>query len=418
MVRAAPTAENHLKSIDNGRNGTFTYNAYGWRVYNSVGSVSYLLDPSGQFLGGRWNGGGNSAIPLGSRLLAEYMSNGADFDHVNVLGSDTHMTDWAGSDAQAILYYPWGQVWSNPGGNSLLQVYASLTLYDTVNNGYVPPFRYYVSNQGRWLTPDPLVGDVTNPQSLNRYAYVLNRPTTLTDPTGRCVPGRPGCKQPPTCYGMVCADQYYGGSNYIGFTSTDQLTCYQDGVAGNCGFILMSLQSGAVEQCPNNTCSYTNGLGQTMQFWAFAGAAGASSGYFADYGPGGLYRSQDEAGIASSEWGSWWSQNNQREVGGSLYYDPAGFYSSTIQEAGTAESFMMTTNFTDIPTGASGQGWWRSFVMGENSPQRDLNLPAGTLYTGTPTGRVLMFGATTGGQECILVGPQLSWLPVSQVPCH
>jgi uncharacterized protein RhaS with RHS repeats len=37
---------------------------------------------------------------------------------------------------------------------------------------------------GRWLTPDPLGGDVTNPQSLNRYAYALNNPTTFVDPLG------------------------------------------------------------------------------------------------------------------------------------------------------------------------------------------------------------------------------------------
>jgi len=34
------------------------------------------------------------------------------------------------------------------------------------------------------MTPDPLGGDITNPQSLNRYAYALNNPTTLTDPLG------------------------------------------------------------------------------------------------------------------------------------------------------------------------------------------------------------------------------------------
>jgi len=34
------------------------------------------------------------------------------------------------------------------------------------------------------MSPDPLGGDITNPQSLNRYAYALNNPTTLTDPLG------------------------------------------------------------------------------------------------------------------------------------------------------------------------------------------------------------------------------------------
>lgn len=42
---------------------------------------------------------------------------------------------------------------------------------------------------GRWMTPDQLGGDITNPQSLNRYAYVENNPTTYVDPLGlnRCL---------------------------------------------------------------------------------------------------------------------------------------------------------------------------------------------------------------------------------------
>jgi len=40
------------------------------------------------------------------------------------------------------------------------------------------------SGQGRWMTPDPLGGEISNPQSLNRYSYALDNPTTLTDPLG------------------------------------------------------------------------------------------------------------------------------------------------------------------------------------------------------------------------------------------
>jgi len=36
----------------------------------------------------------------------------------------------------------------------------------------------------RWLSPDPLAGSVFDPQSLNRYAYVLNNPVNLIDPLG------------------------------------------------------------------------------------------------------------------------------------------------------------------------------------------------------------------------------------------
>jgi len=36
----------------------------------------------------------------------------------------------------------------------------------------------------RWLSPDPLGGDVFDPQSLNRYAYTLNNPMRFIDPLG------------------------------------------------------------------------------------------------------------------------------------------------------------------------------------------------------------------------------------------
>jgi len=44
--------------------------------------------------------------------------------------------------------------------------------------------RYYNPNMGRFLSVDPVLGTPGNPQSWNRYAYVRNRPLTLTDPKG------------------------------------------------------------------------------------------------------------------------------------------------------------------------------------------------------------------------------------------
>jgi len=45
-------------------------------------------------------------------------------------------------------------------------------------------FRYYNSRLGRFMSADPLEGSVGEPQSLNRYAYVLNNPCNLADPLG------------------------------------------------------------------------------------------------------------------------------------------------------------------------------------------------------------------------------------------
>ena len=41
--------------------------------------------------------------------------------------------------------------------------------------------------QGRWLQPDPArlnAVDLSNPQTWNRYAYVMNNPLSFIDPTG------------------------------------------------------------------------------------------------------------------------------------------------------------------------------------------------------------------------------------------
>ena len=44
--------------------------------------------------------------------------------------------------------------------------------------------RYFSGAQGRFTSPDPLRGRLSDPQTLNRYAYVRNNPLSRTDPTG------------------------------------------------------------------------------------------------------------------------------------------------------------------------------------------------------------------------------------------
>jgi len=48
-------------------------------------------------------------------------------------------------------------------------------------------FRHYASTMGRFMTPDPagmMAVDIGSPQTLNRYAYVINNPLNLIDPFG------------------------------------------------------------------------------------------------------------------------------------------------------------------------------------------------------------------------------------------
>jgi RHS repeat-associated protein len=44
--------------------------------------------------------------------------------------------------------------------------------------------RYYDPTIGRFISPDTVVQNPGNPQTLNRYSYVVNNPLKYTDPTG------------------------------------------------------------------------------------------------------------------------------------------------------------------------------------------------------------------------------------------
>jgi RHS repeat-associated protein len=126
---------------------------------------------------------------------------------VSALGSLGGVTQNAGGLYSDQLYYPWGQFWTYQvlkhgpqfAGMERVEPYASDT--------YPTPNRIYSGNYGRWLSPDPLGGDVTNPQSLNRYGYVMNNPTSSNDPLGLDEDLNPGDVY---CSG---AGAIYAGSN-------------------------------------------------------------------------------------------------------------------------------------------------------------------------------------------------------------
>ena len=52
--------------------------------------------------------------------------------------------------------------------------------------------RVYDPRLGRFLSPNPIVGDPTSSQSWNLYSYVGNNPLSYVDPTGLVQAG-PGC---------------------------------------------------------------------------------------------------------------------------------------------------------------------------------------------------------------------------------
>jgi RHS repeat-associated protein len=80
---------------------------------------------------------------------------------------------------------------------------------DGVPNDNQAMAREYTGTQGRWESPDPAglaAVDPSNPQTWNRYAYVLNNPLSKVDPLGLddCSPDEPDCRDPCDWDPMFC----------------------------------------------------------------------------------------------------------------------------------------------------------------------------------------------------------------------
>jgi RHS repeat-associated protein len=81
-----------------------------------------------------------------------------------------------------------------PFGDNFTETFSTLDFtgfaggfWDAENNGEQFGAREYENTHGSWLTPDPAgmaAVDLSNPQSWNRYAYVLDNPVSYVDPTG------------------------------------------------------------------------------------------------------------------------------------------------------------------------------------------------------------------------------------------
>jgi RHS repeat-associated protein len=170
----------------------YLYDAEGRRVAKLTGGVLssiYILSQAGEQLTELNGALGwlHSNVFAEGKLLATYDNSGTHF----------HITDWLGSR----------RVQARPDGASDL-VCASLPFGDSLNctgsgtDSTEHHFtgkerdtetgldyfgaRYYGSNMGRFMTPDPLLnsGHPADPQSWNRYSYTLNNPLRFVDPTG------------------------------------------------------------------------------------------------------------------------------------------------------------------------------------------------------------------------------------------
>jgi hypothetical protein len=98
---------------------------------------------------------------------------------------------------------------------------------------------YYDPELGRFIQPDTIIPDLSNPQSYNRYSYCVNNPLRYTDPTGHAwydsVPLiGPGVEQISGNAGLEAMSQRAG---YISYSQARQSLGIGVATAGNVSMV-------------------------------------------------------------------------------------------------------------------------------------------------------------------------------------
>ncbi|MGA2900737.1 MAG: RHS repeat-associated core domain-containing protein, partial [Candidatus Acidiferrales bacterium] len=164
---------------------TYTYDGDGRRVEKSNGTLY-------------WYGTGSDALmetDLSGNLTYEYIffggkrvarrdsSGNVVYYAADHLGTSRVVTNSTGAILDQSDFYPFGgeRVITASSGNTY-----KFTGKERDSESGLDNFgaRYNASTMGRFMSPDPLGGRLIDPQTLNKYSYVINNPLRYTDPTG------------------------------------------------------------------------------------------------------------------------------------------------------------------------------------------------------------------------------------------
>jgi RHS repeat-associated protein len=188
----------------NGRLTKDTFDSLGWDVEGNLvtqsattlvydasnrpvmaGATQYLYAPDGSYVATE-NSSGTILkmfvpVPMGQAVYSggtlSYYNRHDWLGSVRVAStpSQTLYSDNA-YDAFGIPYAPMGSVNSQ---------FAGLTSDLSSGSEQVSDTRRYHPTQGRWQSPDPIIPDLSSPQTFNAYHYSMNAPTSVTDPGGQ-----------------------------------------------------------------------------------------------------------------------------------------------------------------------------------------------------------------------------------------
>jgi RHS repeat-associated protein len=169
--------ENRVKDVTGG--ASFIYDGDGNRIKKTEGGqttiyVNKYYEKTGTEV--------TTSYYLGSKLIAQRKVATLSYVLQDHLGSTSVTTDSSGNNPAAIKYFAFGATRSTTGTLPTDIKFTGQRLDAT--GLYYYGARYYDAAIGRFLSPDSIVPDPANPQSLNRYSYCLNNPLRYIDPSG------------------------------------------------------------------------------------------------------------------------------------------------------------------------------------------------------------------------------------------
>ncbi len=173
--------ENRLQTVSgNSTTTTFTYDGDGNRVKKVEGGVTTY------YVGGYYEKQGSTITKYyyaGGQRIAMRKGGVVYYLHGDHLGSTSLTTSASGAEVARQLYYPYGEArWYS----GTLPTDYTFTGQRNESSFKLMDYnaRYYDPSLNRFIQADTMVPSPANPQSLNRYSYVLNSPLRYTDPTG------------------------------------------------------------------------------------------------------------------------------------------------------------------------------------------------------------------------------------------
>ncbi len=172
-------------------NTTYTYDAGNNRtgVREGIRQTSYIVNPNAslsQVLIQTGNQSGQTYYVYGLGLIGQESSGGVYHTyHFDLRGSTVALTNEAGQVTDRFQYTPYGELVYRSGNTATPFLFCGrYGVMTDESDLYYMRARYYNPVAKRFLSPDTLTGQVSNPQSQNLYTYCEGKPVNYVDPTG------------------------------------------------------------------------------------------------------------------------------------------------------------------------------------------------------------------------------------------